>query len=71
LERVIISARFANADVALRALSGDATALWLPDTGLLGNGHTMMAEYNNEKIADLIENWVLRHVPTPRGSYRK
>jgi pimeloyl-ACP methyl ester carboxylesterase len=53
------------------ALGGDATALWLPDAGIYGNGHTMMAEYNNEEIADLIENWVTRHVDRVRGSYRK
>jgi pimeloyl-ACP methyl ester carboxylesterase len=54
----------------LRALGGDASTVWLPDVGIRGNGHTMMAERNNEKIADLIENWIVRHVSRVRGSSR-
>jgi hypothetical protein len=32
-----------------------------------GNGHTMMAERNNEQIADLIEGWIRGHVRGARG----
>jgi pimeloyl-ACP methyl ester carboxylesterase len=46
----------------LRSLGGDATTIWLPDIGLLGNGHTMVLERNNEKIADVIEAWIKKHV---------
>lgn len=55
----------------VRAAGGDATSLWLPDAGIFGNGHTMMAEHNNEQIADLIEDWVKEHVPGVRGHYRR
>jgi pimeloyl-ACP methyl ester carboxylesterase len=60
-----------NTAAQVNALGGDATAVWLPDAGIHGNGHTMMAEYNNEQIADLIEGWVKQHVPGVRGAYRK
>ncbi len=46
----------------LTSLGGDATTIWLPDAGLFGNGHTMAIERNNEKIADLIEDWIKNHV---------
>jgi pimeloyl-ACP methyl ester carboxylesterase len=51
----------------LVALGGDASTVWLPDVGLFGNGHTMMVERNNEKIADLIEAWIRGHVRGVRG----
>jgi len=41
---------------------GDATALVLPEHGVKGNGHAMMLERNNEQIADLIEQWISKHV---------
>ena len=41
---------------------GDATAIALPKLGISGNGHAMMLERNNEQIADLIEQWVAKHV---------
>lgn len=46
----------------LRSFGGDATSIFLPDIGLHGNGHTMAIEKNNEKIADVIETWIRRHV---------
>jgi pimeloyl-ACP methyl ester carboxylesterase len=46
----------------LTTLGGDATTVFLPDAGIFGNGHTMMAELNNEQIADLIENWIKQQV---------
>jgi pimeloyl-ACP methyl ester carboxylesterase len=59
-----------NIAAQVNALGGDATALWLPDAGIFGNGHTMMAELNNEQIADLIESWVGQHVRGVRGAYQ-
>jgi hypothetical protein len=41
---------------------GDATAIALPKLGIKGNGHAMMLERNNEQIADLIEQWIAKHV---------
>jgi pimeloyl-ACP methyl ester carboxylesterase len=46
----------------INSLGGDSTTVYLPDVGIFGNGHTMMAELNNEQIADLIENWIKQHV---------
>jgi hypothetical protein len=51
----------------LVGLGGDATTIWLPDAGLFGNGHTMALELNNEQIADIIEQWILGHVPGVLG----
>jgi len=51
----------------LVSLGGDATTIWLPDAGLFGNGHTMAVELNNEKIADLLEEWITEHVPGVRA----
>ena len=55
------AAALAHAD-HINSLGGDATAVYLPDVGIFGNGHTMMLEKNNEQIADLIENWIKEHV---------
>ncbi|HEX2636165.1 MAG TPA: hypothetical protein VHL81_03505 [Gemmatimonadales bacterium] len=55
----------------LVGLGGDATTVWLPDAGLFGNGHTMALELNNEKIADLIENWIVHHVPNVVGPLKQ
>jgi pimeloyl-ACP methyl ester carboxylesterase len=46
----------------LNSLGGNARTVFLPDVGMRGNGHTMALEKNNEKIADLIENWIERNV---------
>ena len=46
----------------INSLGGDATAVYLPDVGIFGNGHTMMLEKNNEQIADLIERWIRKNV---------
>jgi pimeloyl-ACP methyl ester carboxylesterase len=46
----------------LRSLGGDATSIFLPDIGIVGNGHTMALEKNNEQIADIIEKWIQDHV---------
>lgn len=51
----------------LVSLGGDATTVWLPDIGLLGNGHTMMMELNNERIADAVVGWIDHHVPGVHG----
>ena len=48
-------------------MGDDASTVWLPDVGIKGNGHTMMAERNNEQIADLIEAWIEQHVRGVRG----
>ena len=35
-----------------------ATACWLPDAGITGNGHMMMMEDNSNEIAGLIADWL-------------
>jgi pimeloyl-ACP methyl ester carboxylesterase len=47
---------------SLVGLGGDAITIWLPNIGLFGNGHTMALELNNEQIADVIEQWIQKHV---------
>jgi pimeloyl-ACP methyl ester carboxylesterase len=41
---------------------GDATALVLKEHGVKVHGHAMMIERTNEQIADLIEQWISKHV---------
>lgn len=36
----------------------NAKHLWLPQVGVLGNGHMLMIETNSDEIADLIGNWL-------------
>lgn len=43
-------------------IGGDATTISLPDIGIVGNGHALMLERNNEQIADVIEKWIVTHV---------
>ena len=37
---------------------GDATIVHLPEIGIEGNSHFLMAEKNNKQLADLAENWL-------------
>jgi hypothetical protein len=46
-------------------LGGDAATISLPEVGIMGNGHAMMLERNNEQIADIIEKWIVTHVKEP------
>lgn len=46
----------------LQSSGGGATSIFLPDTGLYGNGHTMAIERNDEEIADVIEAWIRQPV---------
>jgi Alpha/beta hydrolase family len=46
----------------INGLGGDSTTVYLPDVGIVGNGHTFALELNNEQIADLVENWIKEHV---------
>jgi hypothetical protein len=52
----------------INGLGGDSTTVYLPDVGIVGNGHTMMLEKNNEQIADLLEDWIEDHVDDGRGN---
>lgn len=43
-------------------LSGDSTWMHLPEMGIRGNTHAMMQD-NNDQIADLICDWLVKKVP--------
>ena len=58
-----------NYVAALNALQPSVPhrTVYLPDVGIHGNGHTMMLELNNEKIADLLEQWIRKNVKQKQG----
>ena len=40
---------------------GDATVVYLPDQGIIGNSHFMFQELNNAQLADLVADWLAKH----------
>ena len=54
----------------LKSLGGDTSTIVLPEVGIRGNGHMMMMERNSEQVADLVVDWLQRHVPGVRGRYQ-
>jgi len=46
----------------ITAAGGDVTFVHLPDIGILGNSHMMMLDKNNLQVADVILNWIEKHV---------
>jgi hypothetical protein len=53
----------------INAAGGDMTFVSLPNLGLTGNSHMFMQDKNNLEVADVIENWIRRHVERKqRGS---
>lgn len=47
---------------AINAAGGTATDVHLPDIGIHGNSHMMMWEENSDEIAQVIVEWIERHV---------
>lgn len=43
---------------AVNRHGGDATLVHLPDIGVVGNTHFLMADLNNEQIANLMSKWL-------------
>ena len=43
---------------AINRHGGDATLIELPKVGLTGNTHFLMADLNNQKLANLVETWL-------------
>jgi hypothetical protein len=41
---------------------GDATMMHLPALGIKGNSHMLMQDKNNDRLADLVIDWIDRHV---------
>lgn len=42
----------------MQKYGGDATVVYLPDMGVKGNTHFLMADLNNEEVADAMEKWM-------------
>jgi len=53
----------------VNAEGGDGTVLQLPSLGIMGNSHMMMMDNNNEQIADIIEDWIKKHVERRRHKH--
>lgn len=45
---------------------GNMRAVHLPAVGIKGNSHMMMMDKNNERLADMIEDWIKRNVRKAR-----
>ena len=39
----------------------DVEFCWLPDRGVVGNGHMLMMEDNSDELADMIVAWLDNH----------
>lgn len=44
-------------------LGGDSTWMNLPAMGIKGNSHMLMVDDNNDQIADMINDWLVKKVP--------
>ncbi len=47
---------------AITQAGGDITFIHLPDIGIKGNSHMMMLDKNNLQVADVIIQWIEKHV---------
>ena len=45
----------------LRECGADVEFCWLPDRGVVGNGHMLMMEDNSDELADMILAWLDNH----------
>jgi len=41
---------------------GDAVMMYLPDLGIRGNSHMLMQDRNSDELAELVLDWIDRHV---------
>ncbi|HEU4618186.1 MAG TPA: hypothetical protein VFV10_09095 [Gammaproteobacteria bacterium] len=46
----------------LRKAGGDATMIHLPELGIRGNSHMLMQDRNSDQLADLVIDWIDKHV---------
>jgi hypothetical protein len=44
------------------AVGGDAQMMHLPKLGIRGNSHMLMQDKNSLQLADLLINWIDKHV---------
>ena len=47
-----------NWQKVMQKYSGDCEIIYLPDIGVTGNTHFLMADLNNQEVADVMENWL-------------
>jgi pimeloyl-ACP methyl ester carboxylesterase len=50
---------------SLRKAGGDVTFMHLPELGIHGNTHMFMLDKNNLQVADLLFDWIDKHVEHP------
>ena len=53
----------------INAAGGDMTYIHLPALGMFGNSHMFMQDRNNLQVADVILDWIDRHVERRAGRY--
>ena len=46
----------------MKDAGGDAMMMYLPKMGIKGNSHMLMQDRNSLQLADLIVDWIDRHV---------
>ena len=51
---------------SIKAKGGDITMMYLPDMGIYGNSHMLMQDKNSLDLADLIVDWIEKHVERKR-----
>lgn len=42
----------------MRRHGGDVQVIYLPDIGIKGNTHFLMADLNNKDVAEVMEQWM-------------
>jgi hypothetical protein len=50
---------------------GDAEMMYLPKLGIKGNSHMLMQDRNNLDLADLLTEWIDKHVEAKNGNRRR
>ncbi len=45
-------------EIVMKKYGGDVQVICLPDIGIKGNTHFMMADLNNKEVADVMEQWL-------------
>ena len=45
-------------EATVNKYGGDVTVVYLPDIGVKGNTHFLMADLNNKEVADVMEKWM-------------
>jgi hypothetical protein len=54
----------------LKSAGGDAEMMYLPGMGIKGNSHMLMQDRNNLDLADLLIDWIDRHVESKAAPKR-